>query len=81
MYESYIKKLNHDIEKIDQEECELMSKEMCIRDRCSNPNHGEKQRRTQCKTRQRDEHKERQRIVSPTVVPTEVPAQPLLRCV
>ena len=26
MYESYIKKLNHDIEKIDQEECELMSK-------------------------------------------------------
>ena len=27
MYESYIKKLNHDIEKIDQEECELMSKE------------------------------------------------------
>ena len=27
MYESYIKKLNHDIEKIEQEECELMSKE------------------------------------------------------
>lgn len=36
MYESYIKKLNHDIEKIDQEECELMSKEEDVFDTFQN---------------------------------------------
>lgn len=36
MYESYIKKLNHDIEQIDQEECELMSKEEDVFDTFQN---------------------------------------------
>ncbi len=36
MYESYIKKLSRDIEKIESEECELMSKEEDVFDTFQN---------------------------------------------